>query len=361
LGTTGVLSVGLALVAAVGAIPAAHALAEGNGTVLLFLLIGVLLLPLNLGIQLLSSAAIGVSQWKMQARHRTVPAIVSAIATLALFVLHDLTVFSAAVVFTTGGLLSALPLMPLLREARPLRFTRGLARDSLAFGARAWVSNLGALTNARLDQLLMIPLVSASQLGLYAVAVTYSGLPTVLTSAMMTVIGPRVAAGDHALIGRSLRITIALMSVAGLCFSLLAPVVIPLAFGNEFRGAVEMTWLLLLAGVPLAGTVLLTAAMTSVGKPGTPALAQLLAGVITVGGLFILLPTMQALGAALVSLVAYSVAFAFMLAATTRHLGLSLIQLLAPTRADAYWAIRMLRSVQARATRARRSRTNGDQ
>lgn len=348
LGTTGLLSVGLGLLAAAGGIPLAFALSDGNGTVLAFLLLGAALMPLTLCIQLLSYTAIGRSRWNMQARSRSIPAVLGVVLTSVLFASGTLTLTTAAGLFFVGSLLSALPLLPLIGEARPFRFERGLAREAAGFGFRAWTSSLGALTNARLDQLLMIPLVPDRQLGLYTVAVAYSTLPTVLSGTLMTIIAPRIAAGDNALVGRSLRVTIGLMSVGGLGLALLAPVVIPLAFGGGFGASVQMAWILLLAGVPLAGSLVLTAAMTSAGRPGTPALGQLVAAAITVVGLLVLLPSMQAVGAALVSLLAYSVALVFLLVTTARHLQVRVASLLRPERSDLLWAQTLLRSLRTR-------------
>lgn len=358
LGTAGVLALGLGTIGAVGFVPVSIALADGNDTILLFMLIGGALLPFMICLQLLSSAAIGRSEWKMQARHRTVPAIVSLALTAGLFVVGKLTLSAAAVVFLVAGVLSVLPLLPLVRAARPFRFERALARRSLSFGVRAWTSDLGALTNARLDQLLMIPLVPARQLGLYVVAVTYAGLPTVLSAAMMTVIGPRISAGDNALVGRSLRVTVVLMSLAGLFLAILAPIILPLAFGRDFEEAVEIAWILLLASVPLAGTVVLSTAMIAAGRPGTPAVGQITAAVLTLIGLLLLLPSMQAIGAALVSLIAYSTALTFMVIATTRHLETSLWSLLKPQRSDLGWALAILRSARTRGLGSR-PRTGG--
>jgi O-antigen/teichoic acid export membrane protein len=353
LGTSAALSCAFSVVAAGVAIPAAVALADHNHTVLLFLLCGVALLPFTLFVQLLSCAAIGSSQWTRLARHRALPSIVAIALTGGLFVTGELTLTTAAAAFLIGGILSVLPLLPMLRDIRPIRIDRSLTKPALGFGARAWASSAGAVTNARVDQLLMIPLVPPRQLGLYAVAVTYASLPSILSSAIATVIAPRVTAGDHALVGRGLRVTLGLMTLAGLALSLLAPAVIPLAFGSDFESSVEMAWILLLAGVPFAGTLMLTSALSSVGRPGTPALGQLVAGVVTVTGLVLLLPSMQGIGAAIVSLVAYSIALVFMIAATRRYLRTSVEDLLKPQRGDLAWAAQIMRLLRARFVRSR--------
>jgi O-antigen/teichoic acid export membrane protein len=223
-----------------------------------------------------------------------------------------------------------------------------MVRPALRFGARAWIADLGSVTTARVDQLLMVPLVDRRELGLYVVAVTYAALPGIVGSALNTIISPRISQGDRELIGQSLRLTLGFLFASGAALAALAPVVIPFAFGAGFHGSVEMAWVLLVAGVPYGASLLLTSVLTSAGRPGVPALAQGVAAAITLVGLLIVLPTWGAIGAAYVSLVAYSVAMSVMLRVTSSAVGLSLGGLLRPRRSDVASALTALRSATSR-------------
>jgi O-antigen/teichoic acid export membrane protein len=110
--------------------------------------------------------------------------------------------------------------------------------------------------------------------------------------------------------------------------ALVAPLLVPFVFGPDFRAAVPMVWVLLLAGFPLVGAVVASAAMVSLGHPGYSAWSELLALAVTVPGLFLLAPSMGGTGAALVSLGAYGASFGMLLIIIRRRFGARLSELL---------------------------------
>jgi Na+-driven multidrug efflux pump len=109
-----------------------------------------------------------------------------------------------------------------------------------------------------------------------------------------------------------------------------------------------MTFILLAAAVPLAGGAVIGAALQGDGAPAVPSLAEGLALVITVGGLWLTLGPLGAVGAAIVSLVAYSASFVFQLVAARRRWPASLRQYLVPSRQDLQWAWELSSRVRRR-------------
>jgi Na+-driven multidrug efflux pump len=95
-----------------------------------------------------------------------------------------------------------------------------------------------------------------------------------------------------------------------------------------------MTWVLLLASVPSQGVALLSSMLTAAGSPGAAASGQLLALGVTVPGLLLLLGPLGGTGAALVSLTAYTGAFAYLLLVARRRFDESLHDLLVMRRTD---------------------------
>jgi O-antigen/teichoic acid export membrane protein len=69
-------------------------------------------------------------------------------------------------------------------------------------------------------------------------------------------------------------------------------------------------------------------------RPGIAGVGELLALGLTAVGLLLLLPSLGGIGAALVSVVAYAVNFAWLLAIARRKIGGSLRDYLVPTRGD---------------------------
>jgi O-antigen/teichoic acid export membrane protein len=327
-GTLGVASVVLGTVGLLVGIPLAYVLAPDNYLVREFIWIGLLLLPFGLFANIGLGLANGKEAWMRLNIMRVAPSAMTAAAYIALLLTNSLTVSSAAIVVYASAVIGTAPLIGLLRGERPFRFDRKLLRRATSFGRRAWVGDLASTANARLDQLLMIPLVSATQLGLYAVAVNLSVLNGVVIGALTTVIGPSVAKGNLQLIGRSLRVTLLAVTSFSLALATTIPWVLPLVFGQNFRGAVPMCIVLLGASVPGAGAFVLGSALQNAGHPGIPAHGEISALVVTVVGLALLVPPLAGMGAAIVSAVAYTANLGIQAALAHRRLSLPLKELL---------------------------------
>jgi O-antigen/teichoic acid export membrane protein len=79
-----------------------------------------------------------------------------------------------------------------------------------------------------------------------------------------------------------------------------------------------MTLILLVGTAPNAAGGLLSTSVSADGHPGVAARGETLALIVTVAGLALALPTLQGVGAALVSVAAYTTQFAYMLRASKR-------------------------------------------
>jgi O-antigen/teichoic acid export membrane protein len=158
-GSIGTLALIVGAVAAAVGVPTAAVLAHGRNVVHTFLLIGFSLLPIaGLG-SLLVAIGTGLERWRLVVAARVTPFLLGAIGIVILFISHQLTVATAAIVTLISGISAVFPLLTLLRQSGRLRFRLAVAREGLVFGSKAWIGNLSALTNYRLDQLLMIVLV----------------------------------------------------------------------------------------------------------------------------------------------------------------------------------------------------------
>jgi O-antigen/teichoic acid export membrane protein len=321
LGTAGGVAFVIGCIAVVPCVALASVLAEGDDGVRTVLTVGFALLPLTLASNVLADIGLGLQEWDRVTAQRVIPVLAALLGYVALVAADRFTPESAGAVVLAGGVLSVAPFVPLVRRARPVRFLSAVANEALRFGARASPITLSQLLNHRLDQFLMVPLVSRRELGLYAVAVTVSGLAGMLASAMSTVLYPKFAAGEDLGVARALRR--GLFAVAGLSALLaaLSPFVLPWAFGRDFSDAVPMVLILLVAAVPLAGVGVLAAIFTAGHRVLVAGMSEIGALGVTVVGLVLLLPPLGGVGAAIVSLVAYSVNFAWLLVIARRDHG----------------------------------------
>jgi O-antigen/teichoic acid export membrane protein len=336
------------LIAVLGAFPVAGLLAPEGGAPYTALVIGLLLTPLGLLSRVLLSVATFQERWHITVRMRVLPPAVMAIGVVGLYASGQLTVATAVTLVLVSGTLPVFFLLPMLWHIGRPRLDWAVTREGLSFGSRVWMTVVASQANVRLDQLLMIGLVARAELGMYAVAVNFTGLLGIFAGALVSPVAVRVAQGDKAAAPRALRMALAVLIVGAVALAALAPVVIPLAFGSSFAGATLMALLLLVAAIPQAGGSLLAAAIGSTHRPGASAIAQWLALIVTVPGLLIAVPALGGEGAALVSICAYSITFASLLFSARRHIGGNFRDYLLVRRADLKW---MWRTVTAPVSR----------
>src|SRR5205807_6254780 len=148
--------------------------------------------------------------------------------------------------------------------------------------------------------------------------------------------------------GRALRTTLSLTALVAIGLMVPVGIILPWLFGNNFSGAVDMARLLILAAVPQAGAEILASGLIGGGAPGWAARGQLVALAITIPGLLLLLQPLGGVGAALVSLVAYTVTFVFFLLKTIQQKGGRWSDYLVPRRSDATALLNALWSARPR-------------
>jgi len=352
LGTAGALAFGIGCVAIPPCIVLAHALAGDHGGVLTVLLVGFALLPLMLTFNVLADIGLGLQLWSGVTAQRLIPIILALLGYVVLAVTDRFTAASAGAVVLAGGLLSVIPFLPVARRARPWRWAGGVAGEAVAFGARAMPITVSQLLNHRLDQFLMVPLVSRRQLGLYAVAVTVSAVAGMLASAMNTVLYPKFAAGEPIGVAAPLRRGLFAVTAICLVLAIVSPIFIPLAFGKAFQDAVPMALILLAASIPLAGVTILAALFSAGRRILAAGVSEIATLCLTVVGLLLLLDPLGGLGAAIVSLVAYTFNFGWLLRIAVRDHGGAVTDYLFIRRdefGEARAAIRRLLGVRRRA------------
>jgi O-antigen/teichoic acid export membrane protein len=340
------LLVGVA--AMIVAVPVADALAGGRSTVRTWLIVGFMATPLVLVQSLLTSSLAALERWRAVAISTMIPFAVALTGIVILFVTDTLTVGSAAAVTIGGALLSVVPAVPMLTTIGRPRFQRPLARRGISFGIKAWAGGLAQMANLRLDQVLMITAVPPRTLGLYAVATTLASAPTFATGALAQPLMPRIAGGEIGLMPRGVRMALAMSAGVDLALALIAPTLLAVLFGPEFRDAVPMALVLLVASVPFCGAMVLSSALQADGAPVIPTAGEAIALVVTVVGLLALLRPLGGMGAAIVSVAAYSATFLFQLVMASRRIGVPIRTFVVPDRGDVRWARRQLRAMTVR-------------
>lgn len=176
-----------------------------------------------------------------------------------------------------------------------------------SMSGKFWFTAVAMQTNFRLDQAILLPLVGAFNLGIYAVAASVAQILTTLAYAVRSfAYRGLVSGGDIANVLRLVRLTLfGLLLLVGLV-SAVSSWFIEAIFGAAFLGSVPPLLVLLAATIPISVNSMLSVCLIVSERVGIIAAAELSAVVVTVVGVFALAPGFGIMGAAVTSLLAYS-------------------------------------------------------
>jgi O-antigen/teichoic acid export membrane protein len=191
--------------------------------------------------------------------------------------------------------------------------------------------------NQRLDQLTISAFMSASQLGLYAVAVNLTQVSALVGNAVAYATLPNVASLEPGpertqLARRLVGFTLVLATALALPVILLAPLMIEILFGSEFSEAADISRVLAAGAIVFAVARAVEALLRAVGRPLAAGMGELMALGATIAGLAVMLPLFGVIGAAAVSVLARGVSCAWMSHRVAPELGTTPLRLLTPPR-----------------------------
>ncbi|MCW2538476.1 MAG: polysaccharide biosynthesis protein [Frankiales bacterium] len=265
------------------------------------------LLPTLLVLVLRASAA-GLHAWRLVALEQAISAVVRLIAIAGLALAGQLTPTTATAVIALAPVVGGLAYLELPKLAEVARGTEPHSdvgyRPMVSYGSRIWLGSLSGVLLSRLDQVVMTPLSSAYQLGLYAVAVNISDVALILHSAVRDVTFASDAAGrDDERLCASARISGAASIAFGGLLALCVPFGLPLLFGPDFRPAIPSAFVLLVAVVVVTPGSIAGAGLSARGRPGLRSMSLLAASIVNVMVLFLLVPSMGSMGAAIATFI----------------------------------------------------------
>ena len=225
-------------------------------------------------------------------------------AIVALIVASAFTPTTAAIAVVTSGWLGGAIALQMVK-VRPER--GGPIREMLVFGIKTVPASLASMANTRLDQMLIAPVISASALGVYAVAVGSTILPlsvgvAIALAGFHTVKGSNGFSGATPLLRKACTIILVCGAVNAIGIVLLLEPI----YGQEFRGAVVPALLLMPGAMATALFMVVGPIGNAIGAPSLASWGQVAGLAVTLIGLPVLLPVLGINGAALVSTVAYT-------------------------------------------------------
>ena len=266
--------------------------------------------------------------------------VVQAVAYFFLWFYGRLTVESAALTLVAAQFGAMfLSLFAVMRELKP-RWRPSWSRwkAALGYGVRDYPGIMADFTTLRLDQLLLGGMASSAAIGLYFIAVRLSEMVAILASSIADALMPEVAASEvdraERLLGRSLRLTLYTHLLALVPLWIGAPYALRYVYGASFLAATSTLRILLIASVVLSAGGIMISGLRGFGNPGLATVARLASAVVTVISLLLLLPRLGIVGAAVASLLGYSMTMFIGLFWLLRKTKLGVWSYLRPRRED---------------------------
>jgi O-antigen/teichoic acid export membrane protein len=185
---------------------------------------------------------------------------------------------------------------------------RSLVRPMLAYSAPTMAATIPHWLNLRLDQLIVIALLDARAVGLYVVAVAWSGAAHPLAEVVAHNAVPALAGAKGT--WQRARLVYRAGALAALATSVLVlaatPTLLPVIFGAEFQGAISVALIMVLAGGVEATNAVGAECLRGVGRPRAVMFAACVGLAVTIVALPVLVLVGGIMGAACASLLSYS-------------------------------------------------------
>jgi O-antigen/teichoic acid export membrane protein len=327
-----------ALAFTIGFLLVPHVLAHYPPTVIAFAQLMMVFAPSMLWIEVLQAFYESRGDFKRASATVYIPPVATLVLLLVLQTLHRLSPFTVPIAyelpFACMAVVTIVQLRAFLRVPREIG---ARIRSLVHYGVRAYGIDILTTLAGRIDQAMVVGLLSSASFGLYVVAISGSRIPGVLGTALNTVLFPTASglAKERAiaLVTRSARAVFACTALAAAAFMLILPVIVPLVYGKDFSPVIGLTQLLTVAVVFGTTTGTFNQAFMATGRPEVATLLQCLGLCITVPLLYLLIPRFGLTGAALAVDVSYALRLVFVVVCFPLFLGERLPGFL-PTRQD---------------------------
>tara|TARA_R100000365_G_C2744594_1_gene73377 strand:- start:331 stop:1473 length:1143 start_codon:yes stop_codon:yes gene_type:complete len=255
---------------------------------------------------LLRARSAALRQWRLLSLEASSSTILKVVALTLLWQLDLVSVAVGAFILAAESWIGVLLYLPDLfrRSSQPRPRTHRIGyRDLLVFSLVGWPGIVAAGVLGQAAQLVITPLGSAAVLGDFVVALTVAGLVSRVALSMRSVVfAVESATTDFGRVAQGARLSFMLTLIVAIMAAIMAPSVLPILIGDGFQGSVIATQIMLVfVALNGAGSVA-TAGLVAHGRPHLRSIAVIIGAVVYLALLFLLVPAMGTLGAAIATL-----------------------------------------------------------
>jgi O-antigen/teichoic acid export membrane protein len=192
----------------------------------------------------------------------------------------------------------------------------------MGFGTRVWLGSIASMLISRIAPLIMAPLSSVRDLGLYTVASTISDLPLIVALAVQgALFGVNARTANAGQLTATARLTTLAAILGCIAIGASVPFWISPLFGSEFSDATGPTIILLASAIICVPGLMASSGLSAWGRPGLRSIGLAITFVINLGALVVLVPFLGVYGAALTSVVSNLVLTSTMVIFASRVMG----------------------------------------
>ncbi|MGH9161504.1 MAG: lipopolysaccharide biosynthesis protein [Vicinamibacteraceae bacterium] len=224
-----------------------------------------------------------------------------------------LTPASAAATYVLAGVPAFIWMLASIgRDYRPtLRGASRVWRSLLHYGTRSFGGGLAGILSIYLDQVLVVGLVGAASMGIYAVAINLARVVDAANTSVATIMFPKVVGLEPRQIAREVARSARLGSIAGILIAaavlVAGPFLLRWLYGPAFVPAIQILPILVCRIIVVGFAHMLLQAFSAAGRPGITTAIQLSTVAVSIPLTLTLVPWLGLVGAALSLLIAASV------------------------------------------------------
>jgi len=217
-------------------------------------------------------------------------------------------------------------------------FKREIMKTCLSYGSKGQLGNITNLISTRVDLIILNFYLGKSLAGVYSVAINFADIllffPLILSYVIFPHTARRQSEEGWRLTQRVTRISFCISILLAVSIAVLAPLVIPVLFGEEFSGAVRPLWILLPGVILLSTFRVLASGISGLGYPFIFSICTIVTVISTVTLNLILVPIHKEIGAAISSAISYALGFTAILLIIKFKFKHRLKDFLIPTKED---------------------------
>jgi antigen flippase len=187
-----------------------------------------------------------------------------------------------------------------------------------SYGLRSYGVDVLQTLSAQVDQVLVVGILNASSMGIYTVALSTSRVLQNLHAAVVTVVFPNASGLVQSrvvpMVARAARISTAIAALFAIALAGLLPILIPLFYGEMYRGAIHVAQILTLEALVGGLDYVLAQTFMASNRPGLVTAFQGIGFLIAVPAMLLLMPRFGLIGAAAALLISTTTRLSFLLA-----------------------------------------------